>query len=108
MHTLTDASGAYSITGIPAGTYSLGAVKDGYRLSDAAGVTLSGSATTQMDLALQADATLALGAIAGVLSAVDLTGKITPLGGAKISPAGYSGGRDGCDLYGGGRRVCLL
>ena len=85
MHTLTDASGAYSITGIPAGTYSLGAVKDGYRLSDAVGVTLSSSATTQMDLALQADATLALGAIAGVLSAVDLTGKITPLGGAKIS-----------------------
>ena len=85
MHTLTDASGAYSITGIPAGTYSLGAVKDGYRLSDAAGVTLSGSSTTQMDLTLKADATLALGAIAGVLSAVDLTGKITPLGGAKIS-----------------------
>lgn len=85
MHTLTDASGAYSITGIPAGTYSLGAVKDGYRLSDAVGVTLSSSATTQMDLALQADATLALGAIAGVLSAVDLTGKVTPLGGAKIS-----------------------
>ena len=85
MHTLTDASGAYSITGIPAGTYSLGAVKDGYRLSDAVGVTLSSSATTQMDLALQADATLALGAIAGVLSAVDLTGKITPLGGTKIS-----------------------
>ena len=85
MHTLTDASGAYSITGIPAGTYSLGAVKDGYRLSDAVGVTLSSSATTQMDLTLKADATLALGAIAGVLSAVDLTGKITPLGGAKIS-----------------------
>ena len=85
MHTLTDASGAYSITGIPAGTYSLGAVKDGYRLSDAAGVTLSGSSTTQVDLTLKADATLALGAIAGVLSAVDLTGKITPLGGAKIS-----------------------
>ena len=75
MHTLTDASG----------TYSLGAVKDGYRLSDAAGVTLSGSSTTQMDLTLKADATLALGAIAGVLSAADLTGKITPLGGAKIS-----------------------
>ena len=60
-------------------------MKDGYRLSDAVGVTLSSSATTQMDLALQGDATLALGAIAGVLSAVDLTGKITPLGGAKIS-----------------------
>ncbi len=40
-HTMTDESGAYSISGIPAGTYSLGAVKEGYRLSDAAGVTLS-------------------------------------------------------------------
>ena len=83
-------------------------MKDGYRLSDAVGVTLSSSATTQMDLALQADATLALGAIAGVLSAVDLTGKITPLGGAKISLRDTLGGRGGCDLYGGGRRVCLL
>lgn len=108
MHTLTDASGAYSITGIPAGTYSLGAVKDGYRLSDAVGVTLSSSATTQMDLALQADATLALGAIAGVLSAVDLTGKSHAAGRRQDFPAGYSGGRGGCDLYGGGRRVCLL
>ena len=34
-HTLTDASGAYSITGVPAGTYSLSAVKEGYLLSDA-------------------------------------------------------------------------
>ena len=33
-HTLTDASGAYSITGVPAGTYSLSAVKEGYLLSD--------------------------------------------------------------------------
>lgn len=85
MHTITDAAGAYSLTGIPAGTYSLGAVKDGYRLSDAAGVTLSASATTQMDLLLTADVTLALGAIAGVLTAMDLGGKTTPLGGAKIT-----------------------
>ena len=30
-HTLTDAKGAFSISDIPAGTYSLAAVKEGYR-----------------------------------------------------------------------------
>ena len=68
QHTMTDASGAYTLSGIPAGTYTLGAVKEGYRLSDAAGVTLSSSATTQIDLVCTADATLALGAIAGVVT----------------------------------------
>lgn len=84
-HTLTDEAGAYSITGIPAGTYSLGAVKEGYRLSDAAGVTLSASATTQINLTCTEDVTLALGAIAGVLTAMDLSGVPLPLGGAKIT-----------------------
>ena len=84
-HTLTDASGAYSITGIPAGTYSLSAVKEGYRLSDAAGVILSDGATVQMDLACTADATLSLGAIAGILTATDRSGVSAPLAGAKIT-----------------------
>lgn len=84
-HTLTDAAGAYSITGIPAGTYSLSAVKEGYLLSDAAGVTLSDSATVQMNLACTADATLSLGAIAGTLTAKDLNGVSAPLAGAKIT-----------------------
>ena len=44
-HVLTDAAGAYSFSDIPTGTYSLGAVKEGYLLSDAAGVTLSSGAT---------------------------------------------------------------
>lgn len=86
QHTLTDASGAYSLTGIPAGTYSLGAVKDGYLLSDAAGVTLSAGATTQMNLTCTAEATLSLGAIAGVLTVTDpIQGTSTPLAGAKIT-----------------------
>lgn len=65
QHTMTDATGAYTLSGIPAGTYSLAAVKDGYLLSDAAGVTLSQGASTELNLTLSADPTLALGAIAG-------------------------------------------
>ena len=83
-HTLTDASGAYSLSGIPAGTYSLGAVKEGYRLSDEVGVTLSAADNLQVDLVCSADVTLRLGAIAGVLSVLNLQGKRMPLGGAKI------------------------
>ena len=86
QHTMADASGAYTLSGIPAGTYSLGAVKDGYLLSDAAGVTLSAGATTQINLTCTADVSLSLGAIAGVLTVADpLQGASTPLGGAKIT-----------------------
>ena len=84
-HTLTDGTGAYSFSGVPAGTYSVAAVKDGFRLSDAVGVTLTGSDSTQINLACVADATLALGAIAGTLMVTDLLGTSTPLGGAKIT-----------------------
>lgn len=85
QHTMTDASGAYTLSGIPAGTYTLGAVKEGYRLSDAAGVTLSSSATTQIDLVCTADATLALGAIAGVVTLSGTGGALQPLGGVKVT-----------------------
>lgn len=85
QHTITDAAGAYTLTGIPAGTYSLGAVCDGYRLSDAAGVTLSAGTTTQMDLVCVPDATLSLGAIAGTLTVVEPLAAPIPLGGAKIT-----------------------
>lgn len=84
-HTLTDAAGAYSFSGVPTGTYSLAAVTDGYRLSDAVGVTLTGSDSTQINLTVTADATLALGTIAGTLTVTDLLGTSTPLGGAKIT-----------------------
>lgn len=85
QHVLTDEAGAYSFSDIPAGTYSLGAVKEGYRLSDAAGVTLSANATTQVNLTCAADATLSLGTIAGILSTIGLGGISQPLGGAKIT-----------------------
>lgn len=86
QHTMTDASGAYSLTGIPAGTYSLGAVKEGYLLSDAAGVTLSAGSTVQINLTCTAEASLSLGTIAGVLTVADpLQGTSVPLAGAKIT-----------------------
>lgn len=80
----TGAAGQYSLSGVPAGTYTISAVKDGYRLSDAVGVTLAVSDTTQMNLVCTADATLALGAIAGVLTTLVGT-DVTPLAGAKIT-----------------------
>ena len=83
-HTVTDASGSYVIDGIPAGTYSLAAVADGYRVSDAAGVTLSDGASTEIPIVCTLDATLALGAIAGVLSVAGAA-VFTPLAGAKIT-----------------------
>ena len=84
-HTMTDASGAFTLSDIPAGTYSLGAVKEGYLLSDLAGVTVTAGSSTQMDLVCTADATLNLGAIAGTLTVTELGGTSLPLGGAKIT-----------------------
>ena len=84
QHTITSADGSYSIADIPAGTYSLAAVADGYRLSDAAGVTLLSGSSLQVDLLCARDTTLDLGAIAGVLTANNQQGAIAPLGGAKI------------------------
>ena len=85
QHTLTDSKGADSLDDIPAGTYSLAAVADGYRLSDAAGVTLTEGSTINADLICAPDVTLSLGAIAGVLSVNTAPGVQTPLGGAKIT-----------------------
>ncbi len=84
QHTMTDAAGAYTLNGVPAGSYTVSAVKEGYLLSDAFGVTLSGGGTIQANLACTADASLALGAIAGVVK-VDRLGVETPLGGVKVT-----------------------
>lgn len=84
QHTVTDENGAYTLEGIPAGTYTVAGVKDGYLLSDAAGVVLSSGDTTQVNLVCTQDASLALGTIAGVVQTlVNLVQ--TPLSGAKIS-----------------------
>lgn len=84
QHTVTDENGAYTLEGIPAGTYTVAGVKDGYLLSDGAGVVLSSGDTTQVNLVYTQDASLALGTIAGVVQTlVNLVQ--TPLSGAKIS-----------------------
>lgn len=84
-HTLTDENGNYTISELPVGTYSIGAVKDGYRLSDAQGVTLGNSDTIKIDLICNADETLNLGAIAGILNLNNADGTKSPLGGIKIT-----------------------
>lgn len=87
-HTLTDDEGEYSMDGVSGGTYSIGAVQKGYRLSSTVGVTLSGNDTTQIDFVCTPDETLALGAIAGVLTVGEHgehEGESVPLSGAKIT-----------------------
>lgn len=84
-HTLTDENGNYTISELPAGTYSVGAVKDGYRLSNTQGVTLNNSDTIKIDLVCIADETLNLGAIAGILHLNNSDGTKSPLGGVKIT-----------------------
>ena len=84
-HTLTDAAGAYTFSDVPAGTYSVGAVAEGYRLSDLQQVTLSESDTTSVEFNLAKDTTLALGAIAGVVSSVLPAGGTMPVAGARIT-----------------------
>ena len=83
-HTMTEDSGAYSMDGIPAGTYHVGVVKNGCRMSETVGITLSGGSTAQVNLTCTADTTLALGAIAGVLTVGD-GDTHRALSGAKIS-----------------------
>ena len=83
-HTLTDGEGTYSFSDVPAGTYSLGAVLPGYSMSAAVSVTLTEGSSVQAGLVCTADTTLALGAIAGVLTTVTAEGTV-PLAGAKIT-----------------------
>ncbi len=84
QHTITDAAGQYSFSDVPAGTYTVGAVAEGYPLSDVLGVTLAVGGTSQLNLTCTADPTLALGTIAGTLSTTDGL-NIVPLSGAKIT-----------------------
>lgn len=84
-HTLTDATGNYVMDNIPVGTYSLAAVQTGYLLSESTGVTLSSGDTTQINLVCTADATLALGVIAGTAYVLPAGGVGTPLAGVKVS-----------------------
>lgn len=84
QHTVTNQAGEYTLEGIPAGTYTAASVKEGYLLSDAAGVVLTSGGTVQINLVSPPEATLSLGAIAGVVKTSDGQGE-APLAGAKIS-----------------------
>ena len=84
-HTVTNATGAFSLSDIPAGTYSLAAVKEGYRLSDAQGVTLLSGDSVEINPVCVRDVTPSLGAIAGVLTVANPLGVPTPLAGAMIT-----------------------
>ena len=88
QHTVTDLAGSYTLSGIPAGTYSIGAVSSDSRLSSLTGVTLSNGATARMDIVCEPDSTLALGVVAGVLT---VAGGSEPLAGAKITLSGPLG-----------------
>ena len=82
QHTLTDAAGQYTLNDVPAGSYTISAVADGYLLSAPVGVALIPGTTAQVALTCVAEPTLALGAIAGT---VTVAGTSTPLAGAKVS-----------------------
>ena len=84
QHTMTDASGAYTLDNIPAGTYSIAAVADGYLMSSSVGVILTDGITVEIPLVCAVDATLSLGAVAGVVSGAGATGPV-PLAGAKLT-----------------------
>lgn len=85
QHTLTNAEGEFVLENVPAGTYTLAAVKAGYRLSDAAGVILHQRDTTRIDLVCTADPSLALGSIAGVVNTRTAAGGLRPLAGVKLT-----------------------
>ncbi len=90
QHTITDAAGTYTLSNIPAGTYTVASVKDGYLLSTGTGVVLSSGESTQINLVCTPDVSLSLGAIAGTLQTlVNLVQ--TPVSGAKITLLNGSG-----------------
>ena len=100
LHTMTDATGAYSFSGVPAGTYSVAAVQTGYPVSRPMGVTLAEGAATEINITCTADATLALGAIAGVLTVIaegnpPLAGRVPVAG----PDTGHRGVADGASLH---------
>ena len=83
-HVLTDASGAYSFSSVPAGTYSIAAALDGYVMSASSGLTLASGDSLQVPLVCTADAALTLGAIAGTVTTAGLAG-VVPVAGATVT-----------------------
>lgn len=84
QHTITDENGAYTLSDIPAGTYSVGAVLPGYLMSSTVGVTLTQGGSVEVPLVCAQDISLALGTISGVVTTLTLQG-VVPLAGAKVT-----------------------
>ncbi len=84
MHTITDESGKYLFESLPVGTYSVAVACVGYRLSPGQSTSLSEGDTVILDFGLSKDETLALGAVAGVVSTGHNEHK-RPVGSVKIS-----------------------
>ena len=93
---LFDSSGApfmHAVTSfdvVPAGTYSLAAVREGYLLSPSVAVTLSAGGSASVSLACTPETALSLGAVAGTVNSVGLDGN-GPVAGAKLSLSNLSG-----------------
>lgn len=81
QHTVSDVTGQYTLNDVPAGSYTISAVADGYLLSTPVGAAINSGDTTQINLTCAAEPTLSLGAIAGIVK----TAGGGPLGGAKVS-----------------------
>lgn len=88
--TLTDEAGSFSFSSVPAGTYSLAAVLEGYVLSPSVGVSLTAGGTASVGLVCTPEPSLSLGAVAGTVSSAGLDG-ISPISGAKINMTNLSG-----------------
>ena len=88
QHTVTGADGLYTLNDVPAGSYTISAVAEGYLLSAPVGVAINTGDTAQVNLLCAAEPTLSLGAIAGV---VTVTGTGAPLAGAKVTLTGALG-----------------
>lgn len=59
QHTLTDAAGQYTLNDVPAGSYTISAVAEGYLLSAPVGVAVVEGGTSQVDLTCTAGPILA-------------------------------------------------
>lgn len=89
-HVMTDVAGAYSLDNVPAGTYSIAAALDGYIMSPSSLLTLSSGSSIEVPLVCRSEAALALGAIAGTATTIDLAGS-APVAGATVTLRNLAG-----------------
>ena len=89
-HVMTDVAGAYSFDNVPAGTYSIAAALDGYIMSPSSLLTLSSGSSIEVPLVCRSEAALALGAIAGTATTIDLAGS-APVAGATVTLRNLAG-----------------